>query len=117
MVVVRLELALSGIPCQEAGESPMSPNRRGVIVEDKGIAVKENVATNEKVANLVAKKRVANKVAKKSFAKMVAKKKVTETWNRTSPSVTSVRNLRNSPLVECSRRHRSGWWVLLLLLH
>ena len=91
MVVVRLELALSSLPCQEAGESPMSPNRRGVNVGEGKMVV------GEKVANKVAKKRFAKKVAKKVAKKRVAE--VAETWNRTSPSVTSVRNLGNSPRV------------------
>ena len=65
----------------------MSPNRRGVEVGERGTVV------GEKVANKVTKKRVAKKVAKKRVAE------VADTWNRTSPSVTSVRNLGNSPRV------------------
>jgi hypothetical protein len=53
LVVERLELALSGLPCQEAGESPMLPNRRGVNVR------KRKMVVGEKVANKIAKKRVA----------------------------------------------------------
>ena len=92
MVVVRLELALSGLPCQEAGESTMSPNRRGVNIGE------EKMVVGEKVANKVAKKRFAKKVAKNKVAKKRVAE-VAETWNRTSPSVTSVRNLGNSPRV------------------
>jgi hypothetical protein len=51
LVVERLELALSGLPCQEAGESPMLPNRRGVNVRERKMGV------GEKVANNIAKKR------------------------------------------------------------
>jgi hypothetical protein len=51
------------------------------------------MVVGEKVANKVTKKRVAKKVAKKRVAE------VAETWNRTSPSVTSVRILGNSPRV------------------
>ena len=51
------------------------------------------MVVGEKVANKVTKKRVAKKVAKKRVAE------VAETWNRTSPSVTSVRKLENSPHV------------------
>ncbi len=87
MVVARFELALSGLSCQEAGESPVSPNRRGVNVGERGMVV------GEKVANKVTEKRVAKKVAKKRVAE------VAETCNRTSPSVTLVRNLGNSPRV------------------
>ena len=87
MVVASLELALSGLPCQEEGESPMSPNQRGVNVGERKMVV------GEKVANKVSKKRVAE---------------VAETWNRTSPSVTSVRNLGNSPRVPGGHLVASG---------
>jgi hypothetical protein len=65
----------------------MSPNRRGVKVGERGMVV------GEKVANKVTKKRIAKKVAKKRVAE------VAETWNRTSPSVMSVRNFGNSSRV------------------
>jgi hypothetical protein len=50
------------------------------------------MVVGEMVADKIAK-RVAKKVAKKRVAE------VAETWNRTFPSVTSVRNLGNSPRV------------------
>ena len=53
----------------------MSPNRRGVNVVERNVVEKED-----------GEKKVANK-------------KVAETGNKTSPSVTCVRNLRNSPRV------------------
>ena len=95
IVVAMLELALSGLPCQEAGESPMSPNRCSVNVGERKMVVGE-------VANKVVKKMVVKKVAKKRVAE------VAETWNRTSPSVTSVRNLGNSPCIPVARGCCSG---------
>jgi hypothetical protein len=62
----------------------MSPNRRGVNVVEKRRDGEEKV--------------VEKKVGKKKVTKKkVAKKKVAETGNKTSPSVTCVRNLGNSP--------------------
>ena len=64
----------------------MSPNRRGVNVVEKRRDGEEKV--------------VEKKVGKKKVTKKkVAKKKVAETGNKTSPSVTCVRNLGNSPRV------------------
>ena len=78
----------------------MTPNRRGVNVGERKMVV------GEKVAHKVTKKRVAKKVAKKVVKKRVAE--VAETWNRTFPSVTSVRNLGNSPKVPAGGRSLPG---------
>ena len=78
----------------------MSPNRRGVgggkNQLEKNIVVEKNVAKKR-----VAKKRVAKK-------RVLAKKGVAETANKTSPSVTSVRNLGNSPRVPSAQFAEDG---------
>ena len=82
--------------CQEAVESPMSPDRRGVgcdgdVLEKRTIAKKKKLAEMEFAEKKAAKKKVAKK--------NVAKKKLAATGNKTSPSVACVRNLGNSPRV------------------
>jgi len=73
----------------------MSPDRRGVDAVEK--VVVDGRDGERKVGTKKAGKR---KVAKKKVTKKkVTKKKVAETGNKTSPSVTSVRNLGNSPRV------------------
>ena len=68
----------------------MSPDRRGVDAVEK--VVVDGRDGERKVGT---KKAGKKKVAQKK----VTKKKVAETGNKTSPSVTSVRNLGNSPRV------------------
>ncbi|KAI2495152.1 hypothetical protein MHU86_19383 [Fragilaria crotonensis] len=73
----------------------MSPDRRGVDAVEN--VVVEGRDGERKVGTKKAGKR---KVAKKKVTKKkITKKKVAETGNKTSPSVTSVRNLGNSPRV------------------
>ncbi len=76
--------------CQEAVESPMSPDRCGVGC-GKGAQEKHTVAEKKKVAG----KRVAKK--------KVTQKKLAETGNKASQSVACVRNLGNSPRVPGAR--------------
>ncbi|KAI2494824.1 hypothetical protein MHU86_19719 [Fragilaria crotonensis] len=78
----------------------MSPDRRGVDAVEK-VVVDGRDGERKVGTKKAGKKKVAQKtVTKKKVAqKTVTKKKVAETGNKTSPSVTSVRNLGNSPRV------------------
>ena len=78
--------------CQEAVESPVSPNRR-----DVGCSGEVVLGNRMTVA-------VERKVVGMGFTKKLAKKKAVETpGNKTSPSEACVRNLGNSPRVPGAR--------------